>query len=246
MNFSEYAEEYAKLRPKYPEEIFIFLSELCQNKEMALDCGTGNGQAAVSLARYFQRVIAFDTSAEQIALALPQDNVYYIQSTAEKIDVPDNSLDLVISAQAMHWFNLVKFYKEVIRIARSNAIIAAWCYNIPTIANKIDEPLSELYAVLRSLSSETTQIKYVHDCYKTIPFPFDKINTPNFFMQEKWDYMTLIGHLNTWPSVRNYQKKFGKNSLDSFFEKLKFQWGHLLTKHTVTWPLYLLAGNIKK
>ncbi len=245
MNFSKYAAEYSQLRPKYPEEIFVFLWEICKKREIALDCGTGNGQAAISLAKYFQRVIAFDTSEEQLALAIPQRNIDYIQSAAEKIDLLDNSIDLIISAQAMHWFDHAKFYKEVFRIARSQAIIAAWCYNIPTISDEIDNVLFELYALLME-SSQMMQIKYVHDCYKTIPFPFDKIQAPKFFMKENWDYSMLLGHLKTWPSVRNHQARFGENSLDPFFEKLKFQWGDIYKKFLVTWPLYLITGQIKK
>lgn len=245
MNFSKYASEYCRFRPKYPEEMFTFLSEACKERESVLDCGTGNGQAAIELAKYFKHVIASDISTEQIALADIKSNIQYICCPAEKIDLLDNSTDLITSAQAMHWFDLDKFYKEIIRIAKPKAILAAWCYTLPTIADQIDSILLELYAILMQSSSHMIQIKYVHDCYETIPFPFDKINVPKFFMKEKWDYWTLVGHLKTWPSVKKYRAKFGESSLDHFFEELRFQWGRVQRKFSVTWPLHLIVGKIK-
>ncbi len=140
-----------------------------------LDCGTGNGQAAVELSKYFKQVFASDISTEQLALAEARNNISYIQCPAEKIDIADNSIDLVTSAQAIHWFDLDTFYQEVIRIAKPKAILAAWWYTLPTITEEIDSILAELYTLLMQSSLHSTQIKYVHDHYETMPFPFDRI-----------------------------------------------------------------------
>lgn len=64
--FATEAAQYAHLRPTYPDELFAFLSTTVASHEAAWDCATGNGQAATHLARYFERVIATDESAEMI------------------------------------------------------------------------------------------------------------------------------------------------------------------------------------
>lgn len=65
-NFSKQAETYQKFRPSYPTELFEFLSSIVGNHDIAWDCGTGNGQSAVSLTKYFENVYATDPSEQQI------------------------------------------------------------------------------------------------------------------------------------------------------------------------------------
>jgi hypothetical protein len=43
------AEEYSRVRPKYPDSLFSFLASLTASHKVAWDVGTGNGQAAVAV-----------------------------------------------------------------------------------------------------------------------------------------------------------------------------------------------------
>jgi ubiquinone/menaquinone biosynthesis C-methylase UbiE len=83
---------------------------------MAWDCAAGSGQATADLARRFDRVIATDASSEQISAAKPISNVEYRVATAEQSGLSDNCADLVTVAQALHWFDLPKFYAEARRV----------------------------------------------------------------------------------------------------------------------------------
>ena len=71
-HFSERAKLYATFRPHYPKALFTYIASLCPRRELALDCGTGNGQAAVELAEHFERVIGIDASEAQINNATPR------------------------------------------------------------------------------------------------------------------------------------------------------------------------------
>ena len=55
-SFSLNSEQYAKNRPQYPDELFLFLSEISEYHDRAWDCATGNGQAAISCAKFFHRL----------------------------------------------------------------------------------------------------------------------------------------------------------------------------------------------
>src|SRR4051812_22896386 len=68
-HFSKQAVDYAKFRPRYPKELFRWLASIAPDTELAWDCATGSGQAAVELADCFGRVIATDASQKQIANA---------------------------------------------------------------------------------------------------------------------------------------------------------------------------------
>ena len=56
--FSDHSKLYASARPTYPEELFGFVASIAPARERVWDCATGNGQAAVGLARYFAEVEA--------------------------------------------------------------------------------------------------------------------------------------------------------------------------------------------
>ena len=47
----------------------------------------------------------------------------------------DNSVDLITSAQAMHWFDLDKFYAEATRVLKPNGVLATYGYAIPVLDN---------------------------------------------------------------------------------------------------------------
>src|SRR5450756_451873 len=115
-HFSGVARSYADFRPHYPAELFDFLAKEVPANSTVWDCACGNGQATVDLARRFEKVVATDASAEQIASASRQANIEYRVATAEPSGLPDQSVQLVTVAQALHWFNLDRFYAEVNRV----------------------------------------------------------------------------------------------------------------------------------
>src|SRR4051812_43723565 len=87
--FSERAARYAQARPDYPAALIGFVASLAGKRELAWDCGTGNGQAAVALAEHFAHVIATDASDRQLAAARPHERVEYRVARAEASGLPD-------------------------------------------------------------------------------------------------------------------------------------------------------------
>jgi len=76
-HFSVQTADYAKFRPHYPTELFDYLSDIAPDNEIAWDCATGNGQAAVALASKFRNVIATDASEKQIKNAARHERIDY-------------------------------------------------------------------------------------------------------------------------------------------------------------------------
>src|SRR5262249_7162330 len=102
-HFSGHAADYRAFRPDYPPELFAFLASVAPGRDLAWDCGTGSGQAAVGLAEHFAKVFATDASAEQLKNAQPHPRVEYAVAPAEKCPLGDHVVDLVTVAQALHW-----------------------------------------------------------------------------------------------------------------------------------------------
>ena len=58
--FDRQAASYAQYRPSYPEELYRHILKFCDFKakpKVALDIATGSGQAAVEIARWFEKVL---------------------------------------------------------------------------------------------------------------------------------------------------------------------------------------------
>jgi hypothetical protein len=111
--FSRQASTYAKFRPSYPKELFQFLNSVSNGKDVAVDCGAGNGQASHGLAQIFSKVIAIEPSVEQLREFHTSENIFLINSVAEQIPLKSAVANLLISAQAVHWFEFETFFPEV-------------------------------------------------------------------------------------------------------------------------------------
>src|ERR1043166_2300026 len=119
-HFSAQASDYAKFRPGYPSELFEYLGSVAPSRTLAWDCATGNGQAALELAEVFDRVIATDASEKQIANAQPDARVEYRVAPAENSGLESGTVDLIMVAQALHWFDLPRFYDEARRVLKTD------------------------------------------------------------------------------------------------------------------------------
>jgi len=144
-HFSKQAPDYAKFRPRYPQKLFDYLGGIAPSRQVAWDCGTGNGQAAVGLASVFDRVIATDASAKQIANAESHKKIDYRVAPAENSGIESETLDLIMVAQALHWFDLDRFYAEARRVLKPDGILAASAYNLLHIEPRIDGVVNRYY-----------------------------------------------------------------------------------------------------
>jgi len=241
-NFSDGSDEYALFRPESPAEIFDFLNTHVPALGTAWDCGTGNGQVAARLAERFNKVYGTDISKEQLSNATLKENISYLLERAEHTSLPDGSIDLITVAQAIHWFDFEAFYKEVRRVARPGAVIAAWTYTVLKFNDSIDEVIHKLYVPITGPYWDAER-KLVDDGYATIPFPFREIKTPVFRIVKQMSLPQLEGYLRTWSGVKHYQKKTGTDPVSLISEELKKAWGHEQVK-TVVWDVFMRAGHI--
>ena len=253
-HFSNNSKQYASSRPKYPRSLFEFLIGLVSNRNIAWDCATGNGQAAVVLSEYFEQVIASDASKEQIENAESRKNIRYEVFPAERTNIADSSIDLITIAQALHWFNLDDFYKEAKRVLRKESeasirggrgIIAAWAYGLHSISKEIDNITHSLYEDILG-SYWPKERKIVENKYQDIPFPFDEINAPASQIELDWDLSELLGYLYSWSSVQKYIQKNNSDPVKQVYDDLAAAWNrekNTWHKRKVIWPIYMRVGR---
>jgi SAM-dependent methyltransferase len=241
-HFSGHSEQYAQHRPRYPDEIYAYLASIAPARSLAWDCGTGNGQAALGLAKYFDKVCATDASAEQISHAYPHEKVEYYAEPAEHVSLSDSSVDLVTVAVAIHWFNFDEFYREVRRVLKPKGILAAWTYSLTEISPEIDPLVNQYYSEIVA-GYWPERIRYLEERYKTIPFPFEEIIPPPFVMEIHWNLIQFAGFLDSWSATQRYKAQREQHPLEIIWDKLAAKWGDENEKRLIRWPLHFRIGR---
>ncbi len=242
-HFSGVAGAYRGFRPRSPPALFRWLAEVAPRTEVALDVGCGSGQAAVGLAEHFQRVHAIDPSAEQIRNAIPHPRVAYSVAPAEETGLPPRSVDLAIAAQALHWFDLDRFYPELRRVARDGAVFAAVTYGLTRVDEEVDRVVDRLYH--ETLEGYwPPERRHVDAGYRTLPFPFPELEAPALAIEERWPLDRFVGYLATWSGVTEYRRRTGVDPLAALEPELRRAWGTPEAPLQISWPLAVRAGRI--
>ncbi|MEP6713013.1 MAG: class I SAM-dependent methyltransferase [Ferruginibacter sp.] len=241
-SFSKQAIVYSKYRPVYPQVLFDCINSVVAHKKLAWDCGTGNGQTAKELSKYFEQVYATDISAKQIENASTADNITYALEPAEQTSLKDNSVNLITVSQALHWFNFTAFYDEVKRVSTPGAVIAVWAYSLLKITPVVDKIIEHYhFEILKDYWD--TERKYVDDGYANIPFPFTQINHPSFEISVNWTLQDLEGYLTTWSALQNFITANNFNPVPALIEKIKAYW-QPETSLPVVFPIHLKIGYV--
>lgn len=242
-HFSGHAADYAAYRPGYPRALVDFIATLPERRGLALDCATGNGQAAVEVAGYFDRVIATDASAQQVAHAQPHPKVEYRVAPAEESGLEDGTVDLVTVAQGLHWFDFDGFYAEVRRVLAPGGAVAAWTYNLARVSPEVDAVVDRL-AYREAVSYWPPERRWVDEEYRTIPFPFAEVEAPRFEYEARWSLDRLVFYVRTWSACRRYWKETGRDPIETVQEELEAAWGDPKEPRRVCWPVFLRAGRV--
>lgn len=131
--FSDRVENYVRYRPSYPQEIIPLLQKeagLAPTSAIA-DIGSGTGISTEMFLRAGYSMKAVEPNremrqaAERLLAAYPGFDS--IEGSAQATTLPDQSLDLLVAAQAFHWFNNGETRAEFSRILKPDGhIVLIW------------------------------------------------------------------------------------------------------------------------
>lgn len=124
--FHDRALDYARFRPSYPEAaIDAILDGLPEPSHVvAADIGAGTGISARLLARRGVRVLAVEPNAAMRDAAAAHAKVTFSAGTAAATGLASAAHDLVLVAQAFHWFDPPAALREFQRILRAGGRLA--------------------------------------------------------------------------------------------------------------------------
>lgn len=130
LRFSDRVENYVRYRPGYPAGLVDTLIDVCQlnNDSKVVDIGSGTGIFTQQLLARGLRVIAVEPNIEMRESAEGQLSHYErfrsIDGSAEQTNLSDASVDLIVSAQAFHWFRVSETRREFNRILKPTGSVA--------------------------------------------------------------------------------------------------------------------------
>jgi ubiquinone/menaquinone biosynthesis C-methylase UbiE len=220
-NFSNQAQVYAQFRPNYPERLIEELLKHTPNRQLAWDCGTGNGQIAKYLAAHFEQVIATDISQNQLDKAVQLPNIIYRMERAESSSLASNSVDLLVVAQAVHWFNFEQFYAEVNRVLSTEGIIALVGYALFTTEHPVLNNIVQHFYTNIVGAYWDKERRHIDAKYQTIPFPFESIAFPEMSMCYDWNLAQMVGYFESWSAVQHYKKAHSHNPIKLIINDLE-------------------------
>jgi SAM-dependent methyltransferase len=239
-HFSEKSAQYAASRPTYPAALFAAAAAAAPGRERAWDCATGNGQAAHGLARHFALVEATDASAQQIEHAIPAPNVRYSVQPAESTTFAPASFDAVCVAQALHWFDVDRFYAEAKRVLRPRGILLVTAYGWSGVSPEFDAEQQRL--VIDPVEPYwPPQNQLILRGYRDLPFPFERIELPAMSIEVRWTLDQYVDYMGTWTATRRLLES-QPDFLANARAELRNAWPGTEAR-TVTMPLVVLCGR---
>ncbi len=218
--FSVDSADYRKYRPTYPPELFGYLAGIAPARELAWDVATGNGQAALALAAYFEKVIANDSSANQLAQARPHPRVEYRHRPGEDAGLADASVDLITVASAIHWLKKDLFFPAAVRALRKGGVFAT--FNLSVVPE--DAEIARLNEAFRKERLAAYQEPGSRD-FDAIAFPFAKVEAPAFQTRVEWTLDWFCQHLGTMSSTKRAKEESGADPVGDLGRLLAPLWG---------------------
>jgi SAM-dependent methyltransferase len=122
-SFDLVADAYDRARPSYPSDAVAALLQGLPESDAApevLELGAGTGKLTRSLVERGCSVTATDHSTVMLArlAAARFPGARVLAARAEEIPLASRSADLVVAAQAFHWFDPDRLFPEVARVLR--------------------------------------------------------------------------------------------------------------------------------
>ncbi|KAL7748694.1 hypothetical protein RI367_005847 [Sorochytrium milnesiophthora] len=257
--FSAHAEQYAKYRPTYPDALFEHVAAVAPARDVALDVGCGNGQAAFSLAKHFAKVMGTDASAKQIDIAQEKaknmSNISFEACTAEDSgkQLADHSVDLITVAQAVHWFQLDAFYANVKRLLKpGKGVLAVWTYPIVAFPHDphVHQTTQDFYHWLHKEQLWDPCIRqYFDSLYRDLPFPFDEsddISPRQWTQTARWSIDDLFGFFSSWSAVQTVRAQRNRDVVAEWEDRFRDAWrqdGGAQDTKDIQWHFHLRCGR---
>ncbi len=234
-HFSTQAGSYAAARPGYPAALYDHLLDLVGPDARVWEAACGSGQATVDLASRFAHVHASEPSAAALAHAPALEKVDYDCAPAERCALGDASVDLVVVAQALHWFDQSGFFTELDRVLKPGGVLAVWCYQDVVLPTDLHAAYAPFAAAIAPWWPP--QRALIDEGYASVSWPYIALPAHPFQLQAAWELPRLLAYFRSYSAVARYQQACGDDPADPLAQALARHWPDPLLARTLHWPM---------
>lgn len=197
--FSNRVADYVRYRPGYPVEVIEVLKRragLSAGTRVA-DIGAGTGIFSKLLLDAGAEVFAVEPNAEMRAAAetiLGEHALFHsVDASCEDTTLADRSVNLIVAAQAFHWFDRARARAEFSRILKPGGAIAL-IWNVRQTDGSAF--LRDYESLLRAFASDYARVRHENvDAGVLAPFFGEGFETHTFLNSQTFDFAGLSGRL---------------------------------------------------
>ncbi|MCA1294594.1 class I SAM-dependent methyltransferase [Paenibacillus sp. alder61] len=142
--FSGFAELYDRYRPEAPQLVVELLGNYLGRKpDLVMDLGCGTGLSTLIWGGRAERVIGVEPNADMRSeanrklkgAAGPAERITFVPGYSNRLDTPDNSVDIITCSQSFHWMEPVSTLKEAHRVLKRGGVFAIYDCDWPPVLN---------------------------------------------------------------------------------------------------------------
>lgn len=225
--FSNRVANYIKYRPHYPAAIIGYLAEKCDLTldSVIADIGCGTGISSRLFLENGNRVIGIEPNAAMREAAVEYlagfPEFELVDANSTDTSLPENSVDLVVAAQAFHWFEPEKTRTEFNRILKPGGhIVLIWNER-------------QLYSTPFLVDYEAFLIKYAYD-YGNVRHENIAGDQLSDFFRTEYAAMTFPNHQDfDFDGIkgRMLSSSYMPNESDAVFDEMVKELQALFAKH---------------
>lgn len=222
--FNHLAHIYEKYRPSYPEEYIKDVITKCQlnSESLVADIGAGTGILTRQLLHNHLKVVGVEPNSDMRKILKKlevNENFRAIYGTAEHTNLENNSIDLIVVAQAFHWFDKEKFKKECKRILKPDGSVwILWnqldeTKEIVKEQKKIDDKYTNRFEEVKGILSATKKEDKIQGFFKDNIYETRVVDNPLENDKERFIGANLSKSYSLKKEDANYDKyieAFGK------------------------------------
>ena len=222
--FNHLADIYEKYRPSYPQKYVEDIIEKCHLnfESLVADIGAGTGILTRQLLHNNLKVVGVEPNPDMRKVLKKLEtnkNFRAIEGTAEHTNLENNSIDLIVVAQAFHWFDKEKFKKECKRILKPNGSVwILWnqldeTKEIVKEQKRIDDEYTKRFQEVNGILSATKKEEKIQGFFKDNIYETKVVDNPLENNKERFIGSNLSKSYSLKKEDRNYNnyiKAFGE------------------------------------
>lgn len=209
-----------------------WLATLPRRRLVVVECGAGEAELCRFLSEYFKLAIATDVNPPPSVFPVAaKDRISYIKSTAENLPVPSDSVDMVVSMQALHHFDVARHLAEAHRVLTPGGIFAALAWGEIALPGNVKDACQEFIDLAAPFWEPERD--WVAAGYPGLAFDGESVELPLASMNKTFGSGDLIRTLKTWSAYRR-GKETCPDAFDAALEKLRKLGG---SEFEVSWPI---------